>query len=860
MAELTTYDYVAAEGNLLYQVVRKTGKRFLQRRPDSERGWIWNRGEIEPVLYNLPQVLTAVDRDEVVFVVEGEKDADSISQLGLTATTNPGGPCRWKKVYSESLEGARVVIIPDNDFEGEAHASSVGEALTGLASEIRLLRLKGLQEGADISDWIGQQRDLSDNDVRDELERLVAELPPWEPPPVREPAAEIAGLAPTEAPYTSTPHGLYFLKETKDGTIPVALTNFTARIAADIRYDDGVETRRSLEIEANLGGDLSRFLVPEPRFLGMGWVLEHLGAKAVVHAGHGTKDRTRAAIQLLSEDITSRTIFTHLGWREINGHDCYLHSGGAIGPRGAVRGVEVETPGDLALFRLPAPPTTPEEVEEAVHSSLEMIEVAPKTVTVPVFSAIWRAAQGPCDFALHLAGRTGTGKSELAALAQQHYGEGLDARHLPGSWSSTANALEVLAFSAKDSLLVVDDFAPEGTRFDVQRMHKDAARLLRAQGNRSGRQRLRPDASLRATKYPRGLILSTGEDVPSAHSIRARMFVVDVSQAQMEWRRLTECQQSAASGTYALTFAAYVQWLAGNRKRVSQLRGERLQACRGGQLDESHRHRRTGMIEMELSLGLEVFLTFAREVGALDLTQVEELRAAGLAALRQVADAQAEHLVAVDPALRFLELIRSALVSGAAHLASKDGGEPDSASTWGWRKKKALMGPSEWHPRGKQIGWVNGDHIYLDPDSAFQVAQSSGEGLVATPQTLWKRMRESGYLASHDETRQRNTVRKTLDQSRRTVLHIHARSLHGTEPAQTSHSAQCVGTATDSGTVSRDGSFPSGSKPSRETVPSKSRIPRLAAAAGTVGTVGTVPAGTDTSLGSSQTDDEEVVL
>ena len=87
--------------------------------------------------------------------------------------------------------------------------------------------------------------------------------------------------------------------------------------------------------------------------------------------------------------------------------------------------------------------------------------------------------------ASHLVGPTGSGKSELAALAQQHYGAGLDARHLPGNWSSTENALESLAFVVKDALVVVDDFAPTGRQYDVQAMHRKADRLFRAQGNTS---------------------------------------------------------------------------------------------------------------------------------------------------------------------------------------------------------------------------------------------------------------------------------------------------------------------------------------------------------------------------------------
>ena len=50
--------------------------------------------------------------------------------------------------------------------------------------------------------------------------------------------------------------------------------------------------------------------------------------------------------------------------------------------------------------------------------------------------------------------------------------------------------------------------------------HREADRLVRAQGNRSGRQRMRQDSTLRPAKPPRGLLLSTGEDVPRGHSLR----------------------------------------------------------------------------------------------------------------------------------------------------------------------------------------------------------------------------------------------------------------------------------------------------------------------------------------------------
>jgi hypothetical protein len=191
-----------------------------------------------------------------------------------------------------------------------------------------------------------------------------------------------------------------------------------------------------------------------------------------------------------------------------------------------------------------------------------MLAVAPRRIAVPILAAVARAVLGGVDFSIHLTGATGVGKSELAALAQQHFGADMDARHLPASWTSTANALEAVAFCAKDALLIVDDFAPRGGPSDVQRLHRDADRLLRAQGNHAGRLRMLPDSTLRPEKPPRGLILSTGEDVPQGYSLRARLIVIEVDPSDVNLERLTLCQGDAVTGLYAQATAAFVRWLA----------------------------------------------------------------------------------------------------------------------------------------------------------------------------------------------------------------------------------------------------------------------------------------------------------
>src|SRR5262249_37561125 len=160
----------------------------------------------------------------------------------------------------------------------------------------------------------------------------------------------------------------------------------------------------------------------------------------------------------------------------------------------------------------------------AVRASLALFDgrLAPDAATLAMLVAPYRAVVGGADYSLGLFGKTGAGKSELAALAQQHFGPALDARHLPGNRSSTGNALESMAFYAKDSLLVVADYCPDNQ--DPRRLARDADRLLRGQGNQSGRNRLTADAALRPPKSPRGLVLTTGEDLPGGTSLRARMW------------------------------------------------------------------------------------------------------------------------------------------------------------------------------------------------------------------------------------------------------------------------------------------------------------------------------------------------
>jgi hypothetical protein len=163
----TTYDYTDENGQLLYQAVRYEPKDFRQRRPDGKGGWVWNLNGVRLVLYRLPELARAPS-SRPVFVAEGEKDVDRLTEMGLVATTNAMGAGKWRLSYAEALTGREVVILPDNDDPGRKHAQQVAQSLQGKAASVKVVDLLGLPPKGDVSDWLA----LPGND-KDKLLQMV---------------------------------------------------------------------------------------------------------------------------------------------------------------------------------------------------------------------------------------------------------------------------------------------------------------------------------------------------------------------------------------------------------------------------------------------------------------------------------------------------------------------------------------------------------------------------------------------------------------------------------------------------------------------------------------------------------------
>lgn len=193
------YDYVDSSGSSYFQVVRRSNKSFLQRRP-YRFGWIWGLTEGEygqksgssdwykikegqtyekhhhfeacvPIPYHLHSLI----KSDTVYVVEGEKDVDNLMKCGVVATCNPGGAGKWRERYNTYFINKHIIILPDNDVEGHRHAQLVAEHLHGTAASVKVIKLPDLSKKEDVSNW------LHKGGTREILEKLVNQMDEWKP-------------------------------------------------------------------------------------------------------------------------------------------------------------------------------------------------------------------------------------------------------------------------------------------------------------------------------------------------------------------------------------------------------------------------------------------------------------------------------------------------------------------------------------------------------------------------------------------------------------------------------------------------------------------------------------------------------
>lgn len=561
---------------------------------------------------------------------------------------------------------------------------------------------------------------------------------------------------------------------------------FTAEITADVIEDDGVEQHRSFEIRGEAGGRACNFRVPVDEFAKPNWPQRHLGRAAVVEPHQWP--HVLAAIPLLSANAPQITRYAHIGWRRIGGEDLYLHAGGAIGPTGHAPDIRVALPDYLSRFELQLSPDQPTLVA-AVRSLLRLLDVSRHAVSYPLLSVIGRAPLNrPPDFLVYLLGESGIGKSELESLEQRCWGRAMDRLHLPADWSGTEHSLNLKLFLVKNAILVIDDYHLSANSRKAMELQGKAENIIRSIGNQSVRSRMTSTLTLRPERPPRCMLLTSGEDLPRGHSLNARIFTIEMKKRDVNMERLTELQDYASNGLFAIATGEYIRWLSRDltsHMKIFEARVLELQTQFSGA------HARTPFVAAELQAGAERLLEFAVDYGAISRSGCDEMTAECHQALREVARGQQLDRAAHGPTGRFLRLLRSAVASNRAHFIHDDGMLPTD-NTLGWTRKDAMVwgwkinsfGNIE--SSGDRLGAFSGDDVFLDPDMAMaavrRLGRESGDEFEITKGVLHKHLHDDGILESTDlETGGTLTVRHTVMGKRSRYLHLRRATLIGEE-------------------------------------------------------------------------------
>lgn len=514
------------------------------------------------------------------------------------------------------------------------------------------------------------------------------------------------------------------------------LANFVPLITEEVTRDDGVDTRKEFMLEGitATGKLLPPAPVPTGKFAAMCWPIDAWGADANIFPGTTVKDKMRFAVQEASRPLLTRsTVYTHSGWRRINGKTVYLYHGGAIG----IDGVTVELSGSPTMYSLP---DATGDVKEAATASREMLEVLPPRVAIPLLAHMYlaplyepmeRTGCAPA-YVLYLSGKSGTRKTTAAALALNHFGTAFNPKRLPASFNDTANNVQEKAFELKDMPLLVDDYCPTLNQIEQRRRAGIAQQLIRAWGDRAERGRMRADGTLHKAKPPRGLGMMTGEDIPSiGESGLARLYLVEIRPGEIEaGAALTALQRKAQAGELARAMRGYIEWLLPQYDDLPEMLNSLFMKYRDAvqeRLDGAHGRQPEAVAW--LLVGFQMMLRYWQASGALG--DSSKLWAQAIEILLDHSENQRQTIRDEEPVGMFLDALQEMDATGTVNV-------------------HRIGEPYPMYDGEKRIGFCDDDFIYLLPGPAFGKVQehfkAQGTIFPLTSGGLWKRMSEAELI------------------------------------------------------------------------------------------------------------------
>lgn len=162
--KVADWKYRDLHGNIIASVARyepdgpasKTYRPFCYKIEDGKPVWRMGAPTLRP-LYRLPEIVTS----NAIVLVEGEKCAQALADLGIDATTAmQGAHSPVEKTDWSPIQGKTIVIWPDNDAPGQEYATKVADHLRAIGCEVSIVEIPaGKPEKWDAADCVEEGSD-----------------------------------------------------------------------------------------------------------------------------------------------------------------------------------------------------------------------------------------------------------------------------------------------------------------------------------------------------------------------------------------------------------------------------------------------------------------------------------------------------------------------------------------------------------------------------------------------------------------------------------------------------------------------------------------------------------------------------
>lgn len=258
--------------------------------------------------------------------------------------------------------------------------------------------------------------------------------------------------------------------------------------------------------------------------------------------------------------------------------------------------------------------------------------------------------------------------------------------------------------------------------------------ISRGYGDRTGRDRMTSDITIRGGYAPRGNVIVTGEDFPSiGQSGTARNFIVELEPNDIPISDyLNRSQQFAAEGYFTAFMREYIKWLIPQTEQLPNKLKLKFLHYRNMSIEENFSgYGRTGDIISWLMIGFEFLTKFLCDSHILKESQAKEMDEKSWQVFTELAISQIEKSTEDTPTKMFIDTVNE-LFEAKKISVQMIGGFPNDT--------------------GEKVGYCDSNFYYFLPSKIYgevvKFYAAQNETFPLTKIRLFRQLSSEGLIVS----------------------------------------------------------------------------------------------------------------